>query len=199
MPSGRGISFPPGSKLQELHIAGTGCDVIDLAGCASLDVMHTGHVCPNLVLPTSVESLCLHNALPAYADFHFGMLDNLTFFKVGVRAEHKGVLKCLPELPPSMLKLDLWDSAVTNLDQLTSLTRLQALRMPLPPTPQQLSSIKCLCQLRHIEVTANAGKGPLAAAIVVIACLSMHAQPYDASLVLETSRGFWALLSKCCD
>lgn len=54
--------------------------------------MYTSHVCPDLVLPTSEERLCLHNVLPADTNlFHFGLLDYLKSFKVGGRAKDKGV------------------------------------------------------------------------------------------------------------
>lgn len=158
----RAISFPVGSKLQELYLAGTSCDDIYLADCTSLTslgVLHRGFVLQHLHLPTSLERLYIHNVLKAYMNPCLSLLTNLKYIKVGGRAATKGIMKCLPDLPPSLPNLDLWDGVVTNLDQLTLLTRLKKLTMPLAPSPQQLSIIKQLRQLRHIEVTTHEGKG----------------------------------------
>ena len=162
-PSSTVIRLPLGSKVQEIYIAGPSCDHIDFAGCTSLTslgIMYSGREFSSLGLPTSLERLCLHNMLKVVTDPRFSHLNNLRVFKVGAQPS-VGVMKCLPELPPSLLELDLWDGVVTNLDRLTSLTRLKKLRMPLPPTPKQLSIIKRLRQLRHIEVTTHKGIGPL--------------------------------------
>lgn len=75
--------------------------------------------------------------------------------------------------------------------------------MPLLPTPQQLSSIKRLRQLRHIEVTTKKGNTPQAATTVLTVCpkyleqLSMHAQPYDAPGVLQIWAKYWRCPWRC--
>ena len=155
------ISFPVGFKVRELYIAGASYDTVDLAECTSLTslgIIHKGHELPSLVaLPTSLERLCLHNVWKADIYPELGLLSNLEYLKLGGRAGSNGIMNRLPELSPSLLELDLWDGVVTKLDQLTLLSRLKKLRMPSPPTPQQLSIIKRLRQLRHIVVTTHEG------------------------------------------
>ena len=158
------ISFPVGSKVQQLYIAGTCFDVVDLEECTSLTslgIIQAGYELPGVVsLPTSLERLCLYNVLRAKVetqDPELHLMSNVLYLKVGGRVTNKNIMKRLPQLPSSLLELDLWDGVVTELDQLTLLTRLKKLRMPLPPSPQQLSIIKRLRQLRHIEVTTHEG------------------------------------------
>lgn len=173
MSSGKCITFPVGSKIQELYIGSTSCDTVDLAECTSLTsigIIHIGPELPALGLPSSLQRLCLHNVLRAGTYLHLCLLNNLKYLKVGGRASTKGIMQRLPELPPSLHKLDLWDGVVTHLDQLTLLTRLKNLRMPIPPTSQQLSVIKQLRQLRHIEVTTLEGIG----STPVLLCLPGH-------------------------
>lgn len=157
---GHDVSLLVGSKVRELYVAGTSCQNVDLAHCTSLTslgIMHRGRTLPGLGLPTGLQRLCLHNVLEADSACDLGFLNNLEYLKLGGRAATKNIMKRLPELPPSLLKLDLWDGVVTDLDQLTLLTKLKHLRMPLAPTPQQLFGIKQLRQLRHIEVTTLQG------------------------------------------
>ena len=184
--SGKGISFPVGSKIRELYIGCTSCDTVDLAECTSLTsvgIIHIGPELPGLGLPSSLERLCLHNVLGADTCTlsQLCLLNNLKYFKVGGRASTNGIMQRLPELPPSLHKLDLWDGVVTNLEQLTLLTRLKRLRMPTPPTSQQLSVIKQLRQLRHIEVTTLEGIESASVLLYlpghVLVC--MHTQPCD--------------------
>lgn len=162
------ISFPKGSKVQELYIAGTHFNVVDLEECTgltSLGIIQAGSELPGLVaLPTSLQRLCLHNVLKAKAETknpELHLMTNMVYLKVGGRATTNNIMKCLPKLPPSLLKLDLWDGVMTELDHLTLLKRLKKLRMPTPPSPQQLSIIKRLRQLRHIEVTTYDGMASL--------------------------------------
>ena len=177
------ISFPVGSKVQELYIAGTCFDMVDLEECTSLTslgIIQAGYELPGLVsLPTSLERLCLYNVLKAKVetqDPELHLMTNMVYLKVGGRATNKNIMKRLPQLPPSLLELDLWDGVVTELDQLTLLTRLKKLRMPSPPTPQQLSIIKRLRQLRHIEVTTHAGTASLLPVWIRLHCnrLRLH-------------------------
>ena len=154
------IRIPAGSRLQELYVGGTSCAFADFTACTmltSLGITHRGLVLPILDLPASLERLYLHNVLKADTDPQLCCLSKLTFLKLGGRAITKGIMSSLPELPPSLLELDLWDGAVTKLDQLTLLTKLKKLTMPLPPTCLQAPFIKQLRQLRHIEVTTHEG------------------------------------------
>ena len=156
------ISIPVGSKVQELYVAGTQYDVVDLEGCNSLTrlgIIQAGYELPGSVaLPKSLERLGLYNVLKAETEVpELHRMTNLSHVKLGGRATTQSIMKHLPRLPPSLLELDLWDGVTTELDRLTLLTRLKKLRMPSPPSPQQLSIIKQLRQLRHIEVTTHAG------------------------------------------
>ena len=105
----------------------------------------------DLTLPTSLERLCLHNVLREGAHPELHLLSNLEHLKVGAQAKVDNYMTCLPRLPASLLKLDLLDGGITNLGQLTLLTRLKKLGMPLPPNAQQMSVIKRLRQLRHVS------------------------------------------------
>ena len=171
------IRLPLGSKVQELFITGTGFAVVDLKECTSLTslgIIQGGDFPGLIVLPTSLHRLCLHNVLKAKGEMQdpeLHLITKLVHLKVGGRATNQCIMKALPQLPPSLLKLDLWDGVITELDQLTLLTRLKKLRMPSPPTPQQLSIIKRLRQLRHIEVTTHKG---IASLLPVLICLHCH-------------------------
>ena len=187
------ISFPVGSKVQELYIAGTRFDMVDLEECTSLTslgVIQAGFELPSHVaLPTSLEKLCLHNVLKAEIepqDSELHLMTNMVSLKVGGRATTNSIMTLLPQLPPSLLELDLWDGVMTELDHLTSLTRLKKLRMPSPPSPQQLSSIKRLRQLRHIEVTTHEGAAPLLPVSICLYCrdLKLHASAHPCTQVL---------------
>ena len=96
------------------------------------------------------------------------LLAHLEHLKVGARADADNYMKCLPRLPPSLLKLDLVGGGMTNLDQLTLLIRLKKLGMPSLPSTQQMSVIKRLCQLRHVHQTK--GMEPLP----MFMCLYCH-------------------------
>ena len=151
------VSFPASSKLQELYIRGTQCAVVDLAECTNLTslgiVYEAGYTMQDLGLPTSLERLCLYNVLREGSHPELRLLTNLEHLKVGARATADDYMTHLPRLPPSLLKLDLLDGGMTNLDQLTLLTRLKKLGMPSLPNTQQMSVIKRLHQLRHVSET----------------------------------------------
>ena len=154
-PAGQDIRFPIGSELQELYIRDTQCAVVDLAGCTNLTSLGityaAGYAVQDLTLPTSLERLCLYNVLREGAHPELHLLSNLEYLKVGAQAKVDNYMTCLPRLPASLLKLDLLDGCMTNLGQLTLLTRLKKLGMPLPPNAQQMSVIKQLRQLRHVS------------------------------------------------
>ena len=151
------IRFQASSGLQELYIRGTQCAVVDLAGCTNLTslgiIYKAGYTMQGLGLPTSLERLCLYNVLREGLHPQLRLLANLEYLKVGARATAENYIDCLPRLPPSLLKLDLLGGGMTNLDQLTLLTRLKKLGMPSLPNTQQASVIKRLRQLRHISDT----------------------------------------------
>ena len=153
-----GISIPASSSLQELYISGTSCAFVDAAACSltSFGIIHKGPW-PLLTLPASLEKLYLYNALAADAGTMLSCLSDLRYLQLGGRAASKGNIKHVPQLSPSLLELDLWDGIVTKFEHLTLLTNLKKLRMPMPPTLQQLAIIKQLRQLRNIEVTSHQG------------------------------------------
>ncbi|KAL0046984.1 hypothetical protein WJX82_003561 [Trebouxia sp. C0006] len=66
-------------------------------------------------------------------------------------------MRHLPELPQTLIELDLWDGLVRGLERMTLLTNLKRLVMPLPPSAEQLPFIKHLRQLRHVDVTTMEG------------------------------------------
>lgn len=147
------------SELQELYIKGTQCAVFDLEMCTSLTslgIRHSrGYTVQDLALPRSLERLCLHNVLTASIQPELHLLTNLEHLKVGAEPatnvqDINNFMERLPKLPSSLLKLDILESGITNLDQLTLLTRLKKLGIPSSSTSQQLSIIKCLRQLRHV-------------------------------------------------
>ena len=140
------------SELQELYIKGTQCAVFDLEMCTSLTSLGIRHVrgytVQDLALPSSLERLCLYNVPTASIQPELHLLTNLEHLKVGVEPatnvqDINNFMQRLPKLPPSLLKLDILESVITNLDQLTLLTRLKNLGISAPPTLQQLSIIKC--------------------------------------------------------
>ena len=168
-------------------IAGTRFDVVDLEECTSLTslgIIQAGFELPNHVaLPTSLERLYLHNVLKADKETQdpvLHLMTNMVYLKVGGRATTNSIMTLLPQLPPSLLELDLWDGVITGLDHLTLLTRLKKLRLPSPPSPQQLSIIKRLRQLRHIEVTTREGATPLLPVSICLHCggLRLHANAH---------------------
>ena len=133
------------------------CDLIDspLCGSAPWFCAKSGNI-KLLLIVHHRQPHCL------LADSHHELyfVTNLEHLKVGAQALADGFMQHLPELPSSLLKLDLLGGGMTNLDQLTLLTRLKMLGMPSLPTTQQLSIIKRLCQLRHVYETK--GMAPLA-------------------------------------
>ena len=172
------ITFPEGCSLQEIYLSGISCASVDFAACTaltSLGIIHRGHQFPALDLPTSLERLYLHNALKADADPQLHRLTNLLYLKLGGRAVSKGIMKYLPELPPSLHELDLWDGVVKQLDQLSLLTKLKKLRLPSPPTSQQLAIIKKMRHLKHIDVTTLTGADIPGLPCLPVGCGSTHA------------------------
>lgn len=156
-----GISFSSDSNLRELYIAGTSCTSVDLADCSaltSLGITHRGHEMPSVSLPTSLKKLYLHNVLREGTNADLASLSDLQYLKLGGRAATKGAMRHLPDLPQTLIELDLWDGVVRGLERVTLLTNLKRLVMPLPPTAEQLPVIKHLRQLRHIDVTTMEGK-----------------------------------------
>ena len=159
------ISFPASCKLQELYIRGTQCAIVDLAECTnltSLGIMYEAkYTLQDLWLPTSLARLCLYNVLREGSHPELRLLTNLEHLKVGAQDTAGNCMNHLPRLPPSLLKLDLLDGAMTNLDQLTLLTRLKKLGMPSLPNTQQMSVIKRLHQLRHVSETKGTESLPV--------------------------------------
>ena len=156
-----GISFTAESNLRELYIAGTSCTSVDLAACTSLTslgIIHRGHEMPSVALPISLQRLYLHNVLRRGSNANLGSLSNMQSLKLGGQAATKGAMKELPELPSSLVELDLWDGLVRGLNNMSLLTNLKKLTMPLPPSREQLQDIKRLRQLRHINVTTHQGQ-----------------------------------------
>jgi hypothetical protein len=156
-----GINFSSDSNLRELYIAGTSCTSVDLADCSaltSLGITHRGHEMPYVSLPTSLKKLYLHNVLREGTNADLASLSDLQYLKLGGRAATKGAIRHLPELPQTLIELDLWDGLVSGLEKLTLLTNLKRLVMPLPPSAEQLPVIKHLRQLRHIDVTTMEGE-----------------------------------------
>jgi len=156
-----GISFSSDSNLRELYIAGTSCTSVDLADCSaltSLGITHRGHEMPSVSLPTSLKKLYLHNVLREGTNADLASLSDLQYLKLGGRAATKGAMRHLPELPRTLIELDLWDGLVRGLERMTLLTNLKRLVMPLPPSAEQLPVIKHLRQLRHIDVTTMEGE-----------------------------------------
>ena len=153
--AGQDIRFPIGCELQELYIRNTQCAVVDSAGCTNLTSLGityaAGYAVQDLSLPTSLERLCLYNVLREGAHPKLHLLSNLEYLKVGAQATVNNYMNCLPRLPASLLKLDLLGGGMTNLGQLTLLTRLKKLGMPVPPNTPQMSVIKQLRQLRHVS------------------------------------------------
>ena len=156
-----GISFSSDSILRELYIAGTSCTSVDLAECSvltSLGITHRGHEMPSVSLPTSLKKLYLHNVLREGTNANLASLSDLQYLKLGGRAPTKGAMRHLPELPQTLIELDLWDGLVRGLERMTLLTNLKRLVMPLPPSAEQLPVIKHLRQLRHVDVTTMEGE-----------------------------------------
>ena len=156
-----GISFSSDSNLRELYIAGTSCTSVDLADCSaltSLGITHRGHEMPSVSLPTSLKKLYLHNVLREGTNADLASLSDLQYLKLGGRAATKGAMRHLPELPQTLIELDLWDGLVRGLERMTLLTNLKRLVMPLPPSAEQLPVIKHLRQLRHVDVTTMEGE-----------------------------------------
>lgn len=113
-------------------------------------------------MPRTLKRLCLYNVLTADIRPDLHLLTNLEYLKVGAQPatnvkDMNNFMKRLPKMPPSLLKLDILESGITNLDQLTLLTRLKSLGMLSPPTSQQLSVIKCLRQIRHVRAIKGIG------------------------------------------
>ena len=156
-----GISFGSDSNLRELYIAGTSCTSVDLADCSaltSLGITHRGHETPSVSLPTSLKKLYLHNVLREGTNADLASLSDLQYLKLGGRAATTGAMRNLPDLPQTLIELDLWDGLVRGLERMTSLTNLKRLVMPLPPSAEQLPVIKHLRQLRHVDVTTMEGE-----------------------------------------
>lgn len=76
------------------------------------------------------------------------------------------------KLPYSMVELVLWHALLTDLQELTRLTDLKKLIMPVPPTQQQLHIIRHLRQLRLLEVTGRAGMFIICFCKQQVACAS---------------------------
>ena len=158
----------PGCCLKQLYLTKSRATMCDLAACISLTALGIQHMSVDdavLVLPSSLLSMNLISVAACITMPQLEGCVGLTHVLLGGDLTSYGIGRYdrqLPALPQTVTHLTLWNAHITGLQQLTSLTNLRKLRMPRPPTQQQLLIIKQLRQLTDLEIMhQGVPSGPL--------------------------------------